>query len=118
MSPAEAARLLAAGALLVDVRTAAPRGGPAALRAVAVPWLRSSTSADAPPARSAAFADDVLFAAGAAPIVLCDAAGALSGHAAAQLAKACKNDIYLVAGGLQAWAVRLRCRTTRPPALR
>jgi rhodanese-related sulfurtransferase len=118
VSPADAAQLLAAGALLVDVRgaAAAARGGPSAPRFTAVPW-----------AHNREFADACLFAAGercwlaavlmqrsaltrapagASPIVLCDSAGAMSARAATELVHKCKNDVYVIEGGLQAWVVR------------
>jgi 3-mercaptopyruvate sulfurtransferase SseA len=48
----------------------------------------------------------------ASPIVLCDAAGALSARAAKELVQKCRNDVYVVDGGLQAWVVR-RARQRR-----
>ena len=95
VSPAEAAQLLGAGgAVLVDVRCAdiARRAAPSVTRSVAVPLLHNDE-----------FMDDTLFAAGPAPIVLCDTAGALSADVGGSLVQECKNDVYVVEGGFRAW---------------
>jgi rhodanese-related sulfurtransferase len=122
VSPADAAQLLAAGALLVDVRGEAltAHGGPSAPRVAAVPY---AFLVDGALTHNADFADGVAYAAGAAPIVLCDSAGVHAQQAGRELAAKTRNEVYVLEGGFQAWVVRCTVRipyastlADRPPA--